>query len=147
MEQTWQNVDNETECVYHGNMNGETRRCSISQDGRPIAVLETVGATTTVRLLTESYTPEDLQALAEGFHLAAVAARRSRSSNGPWKEAVLAALSSDPKMAVRLRDIQDLLKITRPTADKIVSELVKEKKVNKRILYNRAGQPVFYWLA
>jgi hypothetical protein len=125
-----------------------TRRTAISQDGRRIAELETVDDTTTVRLLVESFTPEDLEALAEGFHIAAVAARRSRSSREPQKEALLASLSPDPRKAVRLSAIQAILGgVSRQTADKVVSELVKEKKVSKRVEHNKAGQPVFYWLA
>lgn len=124
------------------------RNTGISQDGRRIAELQTVEDTTTVRLLVESFTPEDLEALAEGFHLAAVAARRSRSSREPQKEALLASLSPDPRKAVRLSAIQAILGgVSRQTADKVVSELVKERKVSKRVEHSKAGQPVFYWLA
>lgn len=128
-------------------MSSNTRNTGISQDGIRIAELQTVDDATTVRLLVETFTPEDLEALAEGFHLAAVAARRSRSSREPQKEAVLAFLSPDPRKAVRLKAIQDHLGVTRQTADKIVSELAREKRVSKKVLHNMAGQPVLYWLA
>lgn len=120
------------------------RSTAVIQDERRLAEIVTSGEETQIELLVEVFSPEDLEALAVALHRHSSVANRDRGSQD---KAIVLDFLAEQKRPVHLKEIQAHLKVTRPTADKVVSQLVRDRKVCKRVDNGKAGQPVLYWLA
>lgn len=120
------------------------RKTAVVEGERRLAEIVTSGSQTRISLLVEEFSPEDLEALAVALHRQSSAAKRDRGSQD---KAIVLAFLAEQKRPVPLKELQAHLKVTRPTADKVVSRLVREGKICKRVDHGKAGQPVLYWLA